>query len=49
MNNALNFGRRFICETRKEINVFSLAMFKLKHGKVTLFCVDIAAAFNSCM
>lgn len=28
---------------------FSLAMFKLKHGKVTLFCVDIAAAFNSCM
>lgn len=49
MNNALNFGRRFICETRKEINVFSLAMFKLKHGKVTFFCVDIAAAFNSCM
>lgn len=49
MNNALNFGRRFICETRKEINVFSFAMLKLKHGKVTLFCVDIAAAFNSCM
>lgn len=22
MNNALNFGRRFICETRKEINAF---------------------------
>ena len=29
--------------------LFSLAMFKLKHGKVTLLCVDIAAAFNSCM